>query len=78
MRVMTLYKLRQQSVFGPEDISRMARAHARARRVLRLHRRDDPLTEIVAKKIIEAARSGERDPVRMEMLALRSIRHARH
>jgi hypothetical protein len=40
---------------------------------LRLVNRDDPATEIVAKKIIELAQRGERDPVRLRQAAVQSI-----
>ncbi len=33
----------------------------------------DPLTEIVAKKIIEGARLGVRDPIRLRKLAMKSL-----
>jgi hypothetical protein len=41
---------------------------------LNLTDRQDPLAEIVAKKIIEIARGGERDPERLRELALKDIR----
>lgn len=36
----------------------------------------DPLAEIVAMKVIEAAKQGERDPVRLRDLAVRALRSA--
>jgi hypothetical protein len=40
---------------------------------LGLKERNDPLTEIIAVKIIELAQTGERDPVRMRELVLQSV-----
>ena len=47
-----------------------------ALRTLRLANRSDPRTEIVAKKIIELAQRGERDPVRLRECAIRSLTSA--
>ena len=41
--------------------------------MLQLSDRQDPITEIVAKKIIEAAQTGERDPRRIRERALREL-----
>ena len=41
-----------------------------ALKTLRLADRTDPLTELIAKKIIEVVRSGEHDPPRASVLAL--------
>jgi hypothetical protein len=57
-----IYRLLQNSAFGPEDIERLATAYEDALRALKLVDRDDPITEIVAKRIIEAAQTGLRDP----------------
>jgi hypothetical protein len=57
-----IYRLLQNSAFGPEEVDRMTTAYEDALRILGLSNRSDPLTEIVAKKIIEIAQTGERDP----------------
>ena len=44
-----------------------------ALQLLRLVDRTDPVTEIVAKKIIEVARSGETDPPRICARALKEL-----
>jgi len=43
-------------------------------RQLRLVDRNDPAVTIVAKTIIELARRGERDPVRLREQAIQSLR----
>jgi hypothetical protein len=40
---------------------------------LRLKDRADPATEMIAKKIIELAQRGERDPVRLREHAIRGL-----
>jgi hypothetical protein len=52
--------------FGPEDIEIITAAFEDALRELNLVDRSDPLTEIVAKKMIEIAEQGERDPIRLK------------
>jgi hypothetical protein len=69
----TIYRLLQSSVFGPEEIARMASAYEEALKALRLADRADPVTEIVAKKIIDIARMGETDPARISALAIKAL-----
>ena len=59
---MAIYRLLQQSAFGPEDIDRMTTAYDECLRVLKLLDRADPITELLAKYVIEIAQTGERDP----------------
>ena len=59
---MAIYRLLQKSAFGPEDIELLATAYEDALRALKLNDRDDPITQLVAKRIIEAAQTGLRDP----------------
>ena len=47
--------------FEPEDIQRMSEAFIVVGEKLRLTDRNDPFTEIVARKIIELAQRGVRD-----------------
>jgi hypothetical protein len=70
---MAIYRLLQEAAFSPEDIGRMTAAYEAALRLLRLTDRTDPVTEIVAKKIIEVTRSGEHDPPRICARALKEL-----
>ena len=70
---MAIYRLLQKSAFGPEEIERMTTAYEDALRVLGLTDRSDPMTEILAKKIIEIAQTGERDPARIRAQAVAAI-----
>jgi hypothetical protein len=65
-----IYRLLQKSAFGPEDIARMEAAYEEALVVLKLKDRNDPLTETVAKFIVEAAQTGAKDPEMICTLAL--------
>jgi hypothetical protein len=48
--------------FEPSDIEAMNRALEKACVMLRLSKREESLRQIVARKIIECAAAGERDP----------------
>ena len=56
--------------FGPDDLKVMGEAFARALAELRLHDCKDAMVEMVARRIIRAALSGERDPVKLCEIAL--------
>jgi hypothetical protein len=70
---MAIYRLLQNSAFGQEDIDRMTSAYKDALRALRLTNRTDPITETVAKKIIEVAQTGERSAIRIRERALTEL-----
>jgi hypothetical protein len=59
---MPIYRLLQNQPIGPEETSRLVAAYEQALRGIGLVDRNDPLAEIVAKKVIEIAQSGVRDP----------------
>jgi hypothetical protein len=73
MRPMAIYRLLKFAAFDPEMIASMTAAYEDALRVLRLADRQDPITELVAKKIIEIAQLGESDPARIREQALKEL-----
>jgi hypothetical protein len=68
-----LYRLLQEASFSPELVEAMSAAFEDACKQLGLAQRTDPLRDLVAQRIIEAARTGERDPIRLRDLALKGI-----
>jgi hypothetical protein len=70
---MPITRLLNGSAFSPADITILSTAFEDALRTLRLADRVDPATEIVAKKIIELAQQGERDPARLREGAIKSL-----
>jgi hypothetical protein len=70
---MAIYPLLKNSAFGPEEIKVLTTAYEDTLRTLRLADRADPAAEIIAKKIIEFARRGERDPLRLRERAIESL-----
>lgn len=59
---MPIRKYISGTTFGPETIKDMTTAFERIRRVLKLKDPDDPLIEVVAKKVISLASQGTLDP----------------
>ena len=71
---MAIYRLLQRSAFGPVEIGFMTTAYEDALRVLGLsNRTSDPITEVVAKKVIEIAQTGERDPLQIRVRAIAEL-----
>jgi hypothetical protein len=66
--------LEQHHAFDPEDVKVLVGAFEDTLLALNLTNRQDPLAISVAKLIIEFAKDGERDPVRLRDLALKSVR----
>jgi hypothetical protein len=63
---MAIYRLLKNSTLGPEEISRVIAAFEQALHTLCVKDRDDPLTEMIAKKIIRS-----RKPVSMTRRSFR-------
>ena len=61
------------SVFDPETVAVMAAAYERARKSLHDKGQPDIVQEIIAKRIIAAAKTGERDPDRLCETALSAL-----
>ncbi len=70
---MAIYRLLENSAFGPEEIRSMTDAYERALSTLRWLNRSDPLTEMLAKKIITVARAGEHDPALISAQAIKDL-----
>jgi hypothetical protein len=68
--VMAIYRLLENHAFEPEAIMTMTAAYEEVLRTLCLAHRSDPVTWIVAEKVIQFAQRGERDPGRLRELAL--------
>jgi hypothetical protein len=70
---MAIYRLLQNTVFEPKDIERLVAAYELTLRALRLKDRDDPITQLVAEKIIAIGRLGIEDPAEISKLALKEL-----
>jgi hypothetical protein len=73
MTSMTIRRFLGKDVsFGPDDLKVMGEAFPQALAELRLYDRDDAMVEMVARRIVRAALSGERDPVKLREIALQA------
>ena len=71
---MVLYRRLAGAAFDDRAVKAMAVAYEAVLLDLKLIDRDDPLTEIIANKIIECAATGERDADRLRGVTLQHIR----
>ena len=70
---MPITRLLQDTAFGPDEIAVLVAAYEDALRALSLVNRTDLAPEMVAKKIIELAKQGERDPVRLRERVIEAV-----
>jgi len=65
-----IYRLLQKLAFNPEEVKQLCEAYELALVQLQLKDRNDPFTETVARNIVEAAQTGEKDPKKICALAV--------
>ena len=70
---MAIYRILQNSPLGPEDLRRLTDAYEHTLRALSVKDRNDPLTELIAKKIIEIAQTGLKDPAQISARAIQEL-----
>jgi hypothetical protein len=70
---MAIYRLIAIGTFGPDEIKAMVAAYEGALADLRLTDRDDPITELIAKSIVNVTATGERDPENIKERALNAL-----
>jgi hypothetical protein len=65
--------LRRQGAFAPEEVAMLDNVFQDVLQTLALARRKDPVTEMIAKKLVELAASGMRDPARLKALTIQAF-----
>jgi len=70
---MTIYRLLENTTFGPQEIERLVRAYEQTLRALGLIDRSDPITRLVAEKIIAVGRFGIEDPAEISREVLKEL-----
>jgi hypothetical protein len=68
-----IYKLIGNGSFGPDEIEAMKAAYEAALVDVGVTDRDDPITELIAKSIVNVTASGERDPKQVMERALNAL-----
>jgi hypothetical protein len=72
-RPMAIYRLIASGSFGPDEIGIMTAAYESALTDLRMVDRNDPLTELIAKTIVNVTATGERDPEKIKRRAINAF-----
>jgi hypothetical protein len=67
--------LRKDGVFTPEEVTVLGNVFDDVARTLGLVDRNDPLVEVVAKKIVEFAMAGIREPDRLKAVTIQAFVH---
>jgi len=70
---MPINRIVQEAAFDPEEVQAIVAAYEAALARLGLRDRSDPAAEMVARKIVEIARGGERDPERLSDRVVKSL-----
>ena len=70
LRRLAIYRLLEEFAFGPDAIKAMTTAYHAALKTLRVADSASPMAELLAKNIVDVARRGERDPIRLHEKAL--------
>ncbi|MET4203908.1 hypothetical protein [Bradyrhizobium sp. LA6.12] len=70
---MPIYRVFQNVPMGPEEIRYLTKAYEQTLRAIGLKDRDDPIAQMVAKKVIEVAQTGVRDPAQISAEAIRAL-----
>lgn len=70
---MATYLKLQTHGMGPKAVTSVPKAYEHALRALCVKDRDDPLTEMIAKKIIKIAQTGISDPAEISALAIKEL-----
>jgi len=70
---MAIYRLLKNSRWNPDEISCLTTAYDETLKALGLKDRNDPLTEFVARKIIEVAENGLSDPAMLSGIAMKEL-----
>jgi hypothetical protein len=68
-----IQRLIREASFGPDDIRRLTAAYEGTLDLLRLLDRTDPVTELIAAKVIQVYRMGEQDPPRICARAIKEL-----
>jgi hypothetical protein len=71
--IMPLTPFLKDTAFSPEEIAVLVRAYTDTLSMLRLIERTDLATDLVARTIIEFAKQGERDPVRLRERTIEAL-----
>jgi len=73
---MAIYRLLRREVFEPDDIRLLATVYEDVLSAVRIVDRKGPLAEQIAKRVVQLAQAGERDPENLKDLALEAVQRS--
>ena len=71
---MAIYRLLRRDVFEPEDLRLLAIVYEEVVKALGVTDRKAPAGELIARKLIELAKAGERDPEALKELTIEAVK----
>ncbi len=73
---MVIYRLLPKNAsFGPEELSKLGAAYEQKLEALGLTDRNDPMTELVARKLLAIHETGVREPDGLSQRAVEELAH---
>jgi hypothetical protein len=69
-----IYRLLRREVFEPEDLRLLATVYEDTAKTLGVTDQNGPVRELIARKLIELAEAGERDPDSLKELTVDAVR----
>ena len=73
---MAIYRLLRRGVFEPDDVRLLATVYEKVLCTVGVDRKD-PRAELIAKKVVQLAQAGERDPECLKDLAIEELQQSR-
>jgi hypothetical protein len=70
---MSIYLHLQTQAMGPKEVAFITKAYDQTLQTLCVKDRDDPLTEMIAKKVIKVAQTGMKDPAKISAQAIKEL-----
>jgi len=68
-----IYRLLRREVFEPEDVHLLATVYEDIAKALGVTDRNAPVSQLIARKLIELAQAGERDPDSLKELTIDAV-----
>jgi hypothetical protein len=74
---MAIYRLLRRDVFEPDDIRLLASVLEEVLTAVGPVERNDPMAELIARKLVQLAQAGERDPECLRDLVIEVVQQSR-
>jgi hypothetical protein len=74
---MAIYRLLRRGVFEPDDVRLLATVYEKVLGTVGVVDKKDPRAELIAKKVVQLAQAGERDPECLKELAIEELQQSR-